>query len=64
MILQGMIQLSHENVLIVIMKPFDNGCEVILVCEECNNQWEDVVSESDRENLFCPMCGTSRVVII
>ena len=23
MILQGMIQLSHENVLIVIMKPFD-----------------------------------------
>ena len=36
--------------------------EAILVCEECNNQWEDMVSESDRDNLFCPMCGTSRVV--
>ncbi len=38
--------------------------ESILVCEECNNQWEDMVSESNRENLFCPMCGTSRVVLI
>lgn len=38
--------------------------EAILVCEECNNQWEDMVSESDKENLFCPMCGTSRVVLI
>lgn len=38
--------------------------ETILVCEECNNQWEDMVSESDKENLFCPMCGTSRVVHI
>jgi rubrerythrin len=36
--------------------------EAILVCEECNNQWEDMVSDSDRDNLFCPMCGTSRVV--
>ena len=36
--------------------------EAILVCEECNNQWEDMVSESDRDNLFCAMCGTSRVV--
>ncbi len=36
--------------------------EAILVCEECNNQWEDMVSESDGDNLFCPMCGTSRVV--
>ncbi len=38
--------------------------ESILVCEECNNQWEDMVSESNRENIFCPMCGTSRVVLI
>lgn len=38
--------------------------EVILVCEECNNQWEDMIYESDRDNLFCPMCGTSRVVVI
>lgn len=38
--------------------------EAILVCEECNNQWEDMVSESNRENLFCPMCGTSRIVLI
>ncbi len=36
--------------------------EAILVCEECNNQWEDMVSESDDDNLFCPMCGTSKVV--
>jgi len=36
--------------------------EAILVCEECNNQWEDMISDSDRDNLFCPMCGTSRVV--
>lgn len=38
--------------------------EAILVCEECNNQWEDMVSDSNRENLFCPMCGTSRIVLI
>ena len=38
--------------------------EAILVCEECNNQWEDMISESDRDNLFCPMCGTSRVVLV
>jgi hypothetical protein len=38
--------------------------EAILVCEECDNQWEDLISESDRDSLFCPMCGTSRVVQI
>ena len=38
--------------------------EAILVCEECNNQWEDMISEAEKDNIFCPMCGTSRVVLV
>ena len=38
--------------------------DTLLICDECTNQWEDIISRSDEENLFCPMCGSSSVVMI
>jgi len=36
--------------------------ELILVCEECSHQWEEIVDEGDISGLFCPMCGASRII--
>ncbi len=37
--------------------------EVILVCEDCENRWEDLVSsESDSVEIFCPLCGSNKVI--
>lgn len=36
--------------------------EIILVCEDCSHQWEDVTEDGDLSNLFCPMCGSNRVI--
>ncbi|PKL39523.1 MAG: hypothetical protein CVV44_04685 [Spirochaetae bacterium HGW-Spirochaetae-1] len=38
--------------------------EIIAVCEDCTNQWEDMVDVEEEKHLFCPLCGSSRVVII
>ena len=44
------------------------GRVVFLVCDECDNRWEDYISEeADEEDpveLYCPMCGSSKVTII
>jgi len=33
----------------------------ILVCEDCGNQWEEVVTEGTGDEPFCAMCGSCRV---
>lgn len=40
-----------------------DGIEVLLICEECNNRWDDVVfnDSDDNDELFCPMCGSKKV---
>ena len=37
--------------------------EVLAICEDCANQWDDVIAaEGSEADLFCPLCGSSRVV--
>ncbi len=37
--------------------------EVILVCEDCENRWEDLISsDSDSVEIFCPLCGSNKVI--
>jgi C4-type Zn-finger protein len=40
--------------------------EVICVCEECNNRWDDLVAEhtGNEERIFCPLCGSQNVLEI
>ncbi len=38
--------------------------DVILMCEECLHQWDDNIFEKDEKNQFCPLCGSSVVIII
>jgi len=48
----------------------DEGRVVFLVCDECDNRWEDYISDEDdadgedRVELYCPMCGSSSVTIL
>ncbi|MCP4132756.1 MAG: hypothetical protein GY754_17455 [bacterium] len=36
--------------------------EMILVCEECSNQWDEFVyTGTEAESLFCPLCGTNKI---
>ncbi len=36
--------------------------EVLAMCEDCANQWDDVISPGETEkDLFCPLCGSNRV---
>lgn len=41
----------------------DLPVQMIIVCEDCTHQWEDVAAVSE-ESHFCPMCGSDNVVII
>ncbi len=36
--------------------------EVLLLCEECDNQWEDAVEEKSTDKVFCPMCGANKII--
>ncbi len=40
--------------------------EVICICEECDNRWDDLVVEnvSNEERLFCPLCGSQNILEI
>lgn len=40
--------------------------EVICVCEECDNRWDDLVVENvdNEEQIFCPLCGSQNILEI
>ena len=35
----------------------------ILLCEECDNRWEDDIDPDNEPDLiFCPMCGSKKII--
>ena len=43
----------------------DDNFEAIIICEECDNRWYDLIfSEDDEDEIYCPLCGSKRVTII
>jgi ribosomal protein S27E len=43
----------------------DEGIEVIVICEDCGNRWDDViVNEADADEIYCPLCGSQKIILI
>lgn len=41
------------------------GREAFLVCDECDNRWEDYFNDDeDNMDMYCPMCGSSKITIM
>jgi rubrerythrin len=59
-------ELTDEEEETAELNPDDDAkiIEIIVICEDCGNRWDDIIDEDEEVELFCPICGSKRVTFV